>query len=89
MFPNPVRPEYDGPITVRGLAVNANVKVTDVNGKLVYETQALGGQVIWDGRDYNGRKVQTGIYLVFSSTNPREAGLAQPDAAVAKIVFIN
>lgn len=89
VFPNPVRPEYDGPITVRGLAVNANVKITDVSGKLVYETQALGGQAIWDGRDYNGRKVQTGVYLVFSSTNPREAGLAQPDAAVTKILFVN
>ena len=89
VFPNPVRPEYNGPITVRGLAVNAEVKITDVNGKLVYETQALGGQAIWDGRDYNGRKVQTGVYLVFSSTNPREAGLAQPDASVAKILFIN
>lgn len=89
VFPNPVRPEYNGPITVRGLATNANVKITDVNGKLVYETDALGGQLVWDGRDYNGRRVQTGVYLVFSSTNPREAGLAQPDAAVAKILFVN
>ncbi|MEL6970382.1 MAG: two-component regulator propeller domain-containing protein [Bacteroidota bacterium] len=89
VFPNPVRSEYEGPITVRGLSVNANVKITDVNGKLVYETQALGGQAVWDGRDYNGRKVQTGVYLVFSTTNPREAGLAQPDAAVTKILFVN
>lgn len=89
VFPNPVRPEYDGPITVRGLAVNANIKITDVNGKLVYETQALGGQAVWDGRDYNGRRVQTGVYLVFSTTNPREAGLAQPDAVVTKILFVN
>ncbi|WP_169433375.1 two-component regulator propeller domain-containing protein [Lewinella cohaerens] len=89
VFPNPVRPEYDGPITVRGLAVNANVKITDVNGKLVYETEALGGQAVWDGRDYNGRRVQTGVYLVFSTTNPREAGLAQPDAVVTKILFVN
>jgi flagellar hook assembly protein FlgD len=89
VFPNPVRPEYEGPITIRGLAVNANVKITDVNGKLVYETEALGGQAIWDGRDYNGRKVQTGIYLVLSTTNPREIGLGNPDAVVAKVVFIN
>ncbi|PTM14951.1 MAG: hypothetical protein DA408_01270 [Bacteroidetes bacterium] len=90
VFPNPVRPEYDGPITVRGLAENANVKITDVNGKLVYETEALGGQLVWNGRDYNGRRVQTGVYLIFASTNPREAGsLAQPDAVVAKVVFVN
>lgn len=89
VFPNPVRPEYEGPITVRGLAINANIKITDVNGKLVYETEALGGQAVWDGRDYNGRKVQTGVYLVFSTTNPRESGLAQPDAVVTKILFVN
>jgi len=89
VFPNPVRPDYEGPIAVKGLAVNANVKITDVNGKLVFETQALGGQAIWDGRDYNGRKVQTGVYLVFSTTNPREIGLAQPSAVVAKILFVN
>lgn len=89
VFPNPVRPEYEGPITIRGLAVNANVKITDLNGKLVYETEALGGQAIWDGRDYNGRKVQTGVYLVMSTTNPREIGLGNPDAVVTKVVFIN
>jgi ligand-binding sensor domain-containing protein len=89
VFPNPVRPEYEGPITFRGLARDANVKITDANGKLVYETQALGGQAIWNGRDYNGRKVQTGVYLIFSTSNPRIAGLAQADAVVAKVVFIN
>lgn len=89
VFPNPVRPEYNGPITVRGLSTDAIVKITDVSGKLVYETEALGGQITWDGRDYNGRRVQTGVYLVFGSTNPRQGGLAQPDAAVGKILFIN
>jgi ligand-binding sensor domain-containing protein len=89
VFPNPVRPEYEGPITIRGLQRDANVKITDINGKLVYETQALGGQAIWDGRDYNGRRAQTGVYLVFSSTNPRLGALRNPETAVAKIVFVN
>lgn len=89
VYPNPVRPDYEGPIAIQGVAENAIVKVTDVNGKLVNEFRAFGGQAIWDGRDYNGRKVQTGVYLVFASTNPREAGLASPDAAVTKILFIN
>lgn len=89
VFPNPVRPEYTGPIAIRGLARDANVKITDVNGKLVYETQALGGQAIWDGRDYNGRRAATGVYLVFSTTNARYAGFDNPDAVVAKILIIN
>lgn len=89
VYPNPVRPEYDGPIAVKGLAENAIVKITDVNGKLVYETTALGGQAIWDGRDYNGRRANTGVYLVFSSSNPFNLSFGNPDSAVAKILFIN
>ncbi len=90
VYPNPIREDYDGPIAIKGLARDANVKITDVNGKLVYETQALGGQAIWDGRDYNGRRVNTGVYLVFSSSNPRFAGFSgKADAAVAKILVVN
>ncbi len=89
VFPNPVRPDYEGPIAVKGLIENANVKITDANGKLVYETEAFGGQMIWDGRDYNGRRVQTGVYLVFSTTNPRSNGFAEPNTVVAKILFVN
>lgn len=82
-YPNPVRPDYDGPIAIRGLVEEANVKITDINGVLIYETRANGGQAIWDGKDYNGRKAATGVYLVFSS---RRDGL---DAMVTKILFIN
>lgn len=89
VFPNPVRPEYVGPIAIRGLARDADVKITDVTGKLVYETQALGGQAIWDGRDYNGQRAKSGVYLVFSTTNARYVGFGKPDAVVAKIVLIN
>jgi ligand-binding sensor domain-containing protein len=90
VYPNPVRENYEGPIAINGLARDAIVKITDITGKLVFETQALGGQAIWNGRDYNGRKVQTGVYLVFSSTNSSFAGFnTQPDAAVTKIMVIN
>lgn len=89
VFPNPVRPEYDGPIAIKGLARNASVKITDVNGRLVYETEALGGQAVWDGRDYRGRKAQSGVYLVFAATNPSEIGFGKADGAVAKILIIN
>jgi hypothetical protein len=90
VFPNPVRPDYQGPIAIKGLARDANVKITDVNGRLVFETRALGGQAIWDGLDYNGRRPATGVYLVFSATNPRFDGfIARPDAAQARILFVN
>lgn len=89
VYPNPVRPDYDGPIAIRGLARDAAVKITDVAGNLVYETRALGGQAIWDGRDYQGHRVQSGIYLVFSSSNPREAGFGKPSTGTGKIVVLH
>ncbi len=85
VFPNPVRPDYDGPIAVRGLPQDATVKITDINGTLIYETTANGGQAIWDGRDYNGRKARSGVYLVFSLN---EANPNNPDGLVSKIMVV-
>ncbi|CAA9255379.1 MAG: Immunoreactive 84kD antigen PG93 [uncultured Adhaeribacter sp.] len=68
VFPNPVRPEYDGLVGISGLPNNARVKITDSVGHLVYETQAAGGTVAWNTRDVKGRRVKTGVYLVFSSS---------------------
>ncbi len=83
VFPNPVPPDYDGTIAIRGLVNEAIVKITELDGRLVFQTRALGGQAIWNGRDYRGRKVSTGIYLVLVSDENGKENLA------AKIVFIN
>ena len=86
VFPNPVRPDYEGPIAIRGLARDANVKITDALGNLVYETTALGGQAIWNGRDFSGRRASTGVYLVFSTA---VRNFTNPDAAIARILLVN
>ena len=65
VYPNPVRHEYTGPIAVRGLVENADVKIADISGNVVYHTKANGGQAIWYGTNFNGERVQTGIYTVF------------------------
>ena len=88
VFPNPVEPDYAGPIAIRGLARDANVKITDLSGKLVAEGRAAGGQFIWDGADYTGRRVTSGVYLVFGSSNVRQAVAGDPEGAVGKIVFL-
>ena len=87
IFPNPVAPDFDGLIAIQGLTRDAKVKITDLTGKLVYETDTNGGQAVWDGRDYNGRKVSTGVYLVFSASNAL-FGTNTKDNAIGKIVFI-
>ncbi|MBI1315401.1 hypothetical protein GC167_00880 [bacterium] len=65
IFPNPVRPGYTGPIRIRGLVTNAQVKITDLNGGLVFETRAEGGQAEWMGTDFSNRPVRSGVYLVY------------------------
>ena len=67
VYPNPVKSEYDGPIAVKGVVPNGIIKITDVNGGLVYQTTALGTQAIWNGRNLQGEKVSSGVYIVFSS----------------------
>ncbi len=84
-FPNPVRPDYQGIIAVKGFARDANVKITDASGSIVFETKALGGQAIWDGKDFNGRRVATGVYFVLA-TNTRN--LDTPEAVVTKILVM-
>jgi hypothetical protein len=85
-YPNPVTPGYTGPIAIKGLMRDSNVKITDMNGRLVYETKALGGQAIWDGNDYNGVRASTGVYLVFSAN---ENTSLSPDAVVTKILLVD
>ncbi len=84
-FPNPVRPEYDGVIAIKGLVRDAEVIITDIDGQLVYKTQAQGGQAIWDGRHLDGQAVAGGVYLVFSSSTDT---FRDPDAYVTKIMMI-
>jgi len=84
-FPNPVSPDYDGPIAFKGLARDANVKIIDVNGQLVYSTKALGGQAIWNGQDLHGNRVGSGVYTALSTgTN----NFDQPEAIAIKVFFI-
>ncbi|MBL0339614.1 MAG: hypothetical protein IPP71_01115 [Bacteroidetes bacterium] len=83
VFPNPVRENYSGPIAIRGLVPNGVVKITDVSGNIVYETKANGTQAIWYGKNFNGEKAHTGVYLVFSTDEEGE------NTCVTKLLFIN
>ncbi len=82
IFPNPVRPDYDGPIAIKGFSRNALVHITDAVGHTLYSTTAHGGQAIWDGRTNEGLRAPTGVYFVFASDINGKA------RAVAKILFI-
>lgn len=82
--PNPVRTNFTGQVGVTGLANNGIVKITDVTGKLVYQTTATGGGLTWNLTDYNGRKVQSGVYMVLSSDADGKNGCVSKIAVVEK-----
>lgn len=82
-YPNPVRETFTGLIGIKGLVNNASVKITDSYGNLVYETRSEGGQAVWDGKDFNGKRAATGVYLVFVTNSDGT------QKVVTKIMFIN
>lgn len=65
VYPNPVRPEYEGTVKISGLTDKANVKITDITGNLVHETTALGGTIEWDTTAFGKYKVASGVYMIF------------------------
>ena len=73
-YPNPVKPDYTGVITVVGLSYNAEVKITTTNGRLVAEGRSNGGIFTWDGCDQSGKRVASGIYMVNASTEDGKKG---------------
>ena len=83
VYPNPVREDYHGKIVVSGMVEDTHVKITDLNGNLVYETRSLGGQAVWDGTNLSKQRVATGVYLVFCTTDD---GL---QTHVTKLLFIH
>lgn len=67
VYPNPVRPEYEGTVKIAGLLDKANIKITDIEGNLVYETTSEGGTIEWDTTAFGKYKVASGVYMVFIS----------------------
>lgn len=82
-FPNPVREDYQGNLTISGLMRDTRVSITDISGNLVYKTVSDGGTASWDLRTYNGRRVATGVYLVFCASDDGSR------SCVIKVLVIN
>lgn len=81
-YPNPVKPNYSGLITITGLSFDADVKIVTANGILVNQGRSNGGIYTWDGKDLNGEKVASGVYMVETATSDGSKG------TVCKIAII-
>ena len=83
VFPNPVKPNYFGPVTIQGIRYDSDVKVTDIAGNLIYRTTSNGGTATWNGENVQGEKVPTGVYLIWTATNSEGR-----DRKVGKVMVI-
>ena len=82
VYPNPVRPNFDGTVKVAGLVSKANIKITDIEGNLVYETTSEGGTIEWDTTAFGKHKVASGVYMIFISAQDAS------ETAVKKVMII-
>jgi hypothetical protein len=82
VYPNPVRPGYSGPITFEGMPRDSDVKITDAAGNIVFQMTSNGGRAIWNGQDFAGRAVSTGVY--FALVN----GPDVEESCVSKVLLV-
>ena len=83
VYPNPVRANYTGPIAITKLVKDTDIKITDMSGTLIFKTKVTGGQAVWNGQNFDGRRANSGVYLVFISNEDGSETL------VTKILFFN
>lgn len=81
-YPNPVTPDYTGPITITGLTENCQLKITNASGSVVHTGRSVGGSYQWNGCDQRGERVASGVYMVLIATKEGEKG------CVTKITII-
>jgi sugar lactone lactonase YvrE len=82
VYPNPVRPEFVGTVKIAGLISKANIKITDIEGNLVFETTSEGGTIEWDTTAFGSYKVASGVYMIFIAAQDGT------DTAVKKVMII-
>jgi hypothetical protein len=83
VFPNPARPDFEGPITIQGIKYDSDVKITDVAGNLVYKTTSNGGTATWNAKTLSGERVKTGVYLIWTAPNNGKGRM------VGKVLVVN
>lgn len=83
IFPHPISSDYKGPISMTGFTTDADVRITDIAGQLIYRAKATGGSLVWNGADYTGHRPQSGVLLIFASSRD---GV---EKAVGKMIFLH
>lgn len=82
-YPNPIRPGSSTPVYITGLIDESDVKITDVNGNLIWSTKSQGGQVVWNLQSFSGTKAASGVYMIYCSSATGDK------SATAKLLIVN
>lgn len=83
VYPNPVREDYNGEVTISGLMKNTTVKITDISGNIAFETKSKGGKAVWNIKNFNNNKVATGVYIIMLSSEDGEK------SKILKLLVVN
>lgn len=83
-YPNPIRPEYAGPVTITGLMDNSLVKIADAAGNVIYSGYSNGGMFVWNLTNMQGSHINTGVYYVLASQSVD----GSKDGCVSKILVV-
>lgn len=85
-YPNPVRPEYSGYVTITDIPMGSFVKITDAAGNLVKELGTMTGfEILWDISDANYNRVKSGVYHIMASPSNEDGKYS----GVGKILVIS
>lgn len=82
-YPNPVKPNYNGTVLIRGLVDNSIVKIADESGNMVWETKSTGGQIEWPLTTFANSRVTSGVYVVYAATTDGSM------KALTKVLVVN
>lgn len=72
VYPNPIRENFTGLITIAGLIENTNVKIVDMAGNVIYTTTSKGSLATWNGLRSDGKPVSTGVYFAICTTDNKK-----------------
>ncbi|MBD5357766.1 MAG: hypothetical protein HDR88_12295 [Bacteroides sp.] len=85
IYPNPVRPDYFGYVTIEGLPDRSLVKIVDASGNIVKEFGPVSGDVQWNVTNHQHKRVSSGVYFVLASSGENESAFS----SVGKILVVN
>ncbi|MCQ2074032.1 MAG: hypothetical protein MJY77_02435 [Bacteroidaceae bacterium] len=76
VFPNPITPETDCTVYVKGLAYNSTVKILNSSGRVVYEGKSDGGGFTWNCGN-SEIQVPSGIYYIMVISEDNRSGVSK------------